>query len=243
MQREEFEAMAALQSRHWWFRGRRRILARLIAGLGLPDRASLLEVGTGTGGNLGMLARFGAVKGVERDDYARGVARRLAGPGVEVAAGELPDGLPFDGERFDLVCLLDVLEHVDDDRAVLAALRARTRDGGFLLLTVPAYRWLWSAHDQALGHKRRYTAGRLRAVVPPGWRLRRVSYFNTLLSPPAMALRFHDRLFRRQRPTGHGLPPAPINALLEAVFAAERHWLARAGLPFGLSLLAVLEAE
>jgi hypothetical protein len=137
------------------------------------------------------------------------------------------------------VLLLDVIEHVDDDVATLRAARGAVGDGGLLIVTVPAYRWLWSGHDEVLGHRRRYTAGELRAAVErAGFRVLRVSYFNTLLFPLLAAVRAGKRV-RGDR--GHDLrrPPAPLNWLLERAFAFERHLVPRVSLPFGASLLLI----
>jgi len=139
----------------------------------------------------------------------------------------------------EVVLLLDVIEHVDDDVAALRAARAAVGEGGLLVVTVPAYQWLWSGHDEVLGHRRRYTAAGLRAAVErAGFEVLRVSYFNTLLFPLLAAVRGWKRL-RGDR--GHDLrrPTAPLNRLLEGVFAFERHLVPRLPLPFGASLLLI----
>lgn len=163
MRREAFEQMLKTQDSHWWFRGKRRILGKIIeksvfSTTSFP-KLDILEVGCGTGSNLPMLARFGNVTALELDDYAREHIPPMQG--VSIAKGWLPDGLEaVRGKRFDLVCLFDVLEHIERDEDALAALGDHIRPGGKLLLTVPAYQWMFGTHDRILGHYRRYTRTR-----------------------------------------------------------------------------------
>lgn len=239
MNPELHNAMARVQALHWWFVARRRILADCISALSLPASADILEVGCGTGGNLAMLSRFGRLQAVEYDAEARAVA---AGLGVcTVHAGGLPEPLPFSEERFDLICLLDVLEHVDEDQESLARLRRLLKPEGRLLLTVPAYRWLWSEHDVEHHHRRRYTAGQLRTRAhAAGLVVVRLGYFNSLLFPIVAAVRLASKLTRRAGNSGLALPSPPLNCLLTEVFGLERHVVPYALFPAGTSVLALL---
>ncbi len=219
---------------HWWFRGR---LAVLLAALGraLPTRpVRLLELGCGSGNVLAALRRFGEAVGMEVHPDLAAAARA---EGLDVRPGRLPGDLVVPPGWADVVLLLDVIEHLDDDAAALETARRALVEGGMLVVTVPAYPWLWSAHDVALGHRRRYTArGLRRAVERSGFRILRVSYFNTLLFPVVVAARAWKRL---TGDTTHDLhrPPPPVNRCLERLFALERHLVPRLALPFGGSLL------
>lgn len=240
MRPEAFIEMAEVQDDHWWFKGRREILRSVIAKLPLPRSPRILEIGAGTGGNLMMLSQFGSVKALEMDDYARSIARRRTMERVDIQEGQLPDGIPIKDE-FDLVCLFDVLEHVERDLDSLKAIRRIVSPDGCLLITVPAYAWLWSEHDMRLNHVRRYTAGELaRKAREAGWTVRRMTYFNTLLFPIATVARMTDKIFPRRQPAGTAIPAPFINSVLYRVFSIEKVLLRAINFPFGVSLMAQL---
>jgi SAM-dependent methyltransferase len=230
-----------VEARHWWFAARRRILAKVAGDLQLPPRARIIELGSGTGGNLAMLATFGGVVAVEPSAEAAARAARKAPDCTHVATLDDVRALG----PFDAAFALDVLEHLDDPRAVLEQLHARLAPGARLVVTVPAHPWLYGDHDRYLHHVQRYTRRALaRDLEGGGFRVEALSPMNAVALGPAIAARAFEAARRRFAPghaaaRGMGIPPAPLNALLEAAFAIERVVLPRRAIPFGLSLLAV----
>jgi SAM-dependent methyltransferase len=237
-------AMLELDDRHWWYRGRRRIIRSELDRLPLRPGARILDAGCGSGRTLRELRSYGEVHGIELDPGAATVAQSQ-GRG-EVRIGRLEE-LPWGDASFDLITCLDVIEHTPDDRVTLRELRRVCTPGGFLLVTVPAYQALWSTHDVANHHYRRYSRSMLRrAARDTGWRVRRMTSFNGLLLAPAAAVRLAQRRQLRELSSDYkpelALGPGWLNALLEQPLRAEARWLSRGRtMPAGLSLLAVLE--
>jgi len=241
MERVVYQQMAELDDRHWWYRARRRILAELIRReVRLPVDGRILEIGCGTGHNLQMLSGFGHVDGLELDDEAAALSEKRLGRGIIRSPLPELDGVSND---YDLIGAFDVIEHIEDDRAALAAIATKLKPGGKFMMTVPAHPWMWTAHDVANHHKRRYSKRSLRALVEGSpMRLQKIGYFNSLLFPVAVAERTVSKL--RGKDDGDvSLPPALLNRTLEAVFASERYLVGRLPLPPGLSLFAVASAR
>jgi SAM-dependent methyltransferase len=230
-----------VEDRHWWYRGRRRVLSRTIDRLALPPGPRILDAGCGSGRNMVDLARRGSVTGVELSPTSAALAR-ARGVG-EVIEGSVVE-MPFADASFDLAVCLDVIEHIPDDVGALRELRRVVAPGGTLVVTVPAYQWLWSGHDEINQHQRRYNrSGLLRAARAAGWECERTTHFNSVLLPVAIALRALDRLHARATESSLDLwvPPAPLNRLLQLPLDLEAALIGRgAAIPAGLSLLAVL---
>lgn len=236
MDRIVYDRMAAHDSTHWWYRARRDILADYLSRYGgLPAQARILEIGCGTGHNLPMLARFGTVDAIEIDPAARAIAsQRLGKPVGDAPLPELPGVAQG---AYDLVAVLDVVEHIEDDVAALAAMATCLKPGGKILVAVPAHQWMWSAHDVVNHHHRRYSKATLSAaIVRAGLTPTRLTYFNSLLFPLAAVARVAGRLLGRD--DSDDSPPAkPLNALFERVFRLERHMVGRVPLSPGLSIV------
>jgi SAM-dependent methyltransferase len=242
MDQRLMKAMLEVDERHWWYRGRRRIVGTELERLELSAGAKVLDAGCGSGRMLQELAAYGEVSGIELDqDAAAFAASRGHG---EVRVGRLEE-LPWEPDTFELIICLDVIEHTAHDRRTLAELRRVCRPGGWLLVTVPAYQALWSLHDVANHHYRRYSRRTLRmAALEAGWNVLRMTAFNSVLLAPAAAVRLAQR--GRRPDSGYtpelSLGPGWLNSVLERPLRAEASWLRRGRtLPAGLSLMALLE--
>jgi SAM-dependent methyltransferase len=241
MERVVYQQMAELDERHWWYCARRKIIADLIRReTQLPKEGHILEIGCGTGHNLAMLSGFGHVEGLELDEEARSLSEKRLGR--KVMSSPLPELAEVPDRHYHLIGAFDVIEHIEDDHAALASIARKLRPGGKFILTVPAHQWMWSAHDVVNHHKRRYSKRGLKELIDSSpLKLERIGYFNSLLFPFAVAERVALRL-RGKEDADVTLPPAPLNAALEKVFACERYLVGRLPLPPGLSLFAVASA-
>jgi SAM-dependent methyltransferase len=242
MERAVFDRMAEHDQVHWWYVARRRILADLIRReADLPRDARILEIGCGTGHNFEMLRKFGRLDALEVDAEARSLASTRLGR--QVGDAPLPEltGVP-DGS-YDLIALLDVLEHVDGRPESLRSIAAKLAPGGKILVTVPAYQWMWSAHDLAHHHKLRYSRqGLRRDAEAAGLKVRKIGFFNSLLFPVAAAVRILGKIVGKTS-SDDNLPPRPLNAVFERIFRLERHLIGRVPLPAGVSLFALLSTR
>ena len=237
-----YKQMREIEQFHWWFTARRKIVSRLTQSLLEGTQHRILDAGCGTGGNLAMLSKFGAVVGVEMDPLAAQMSRERNS--ADIREGSLPAQFPVsDEERFDLVVALDVLEHIDDDVASLTRLRTNLAADGKMLVTVPAFPFLWSSHDEVHHHKRRYRKADLtRKLEAAGLRVVYASYYNSLLFPAAALVRLMERLMVKQKaPAEVAVPNRWLNKLLYGLFVIEKYVIGRISLPFGLSVIAVAE--
>lgn len=245
------------EDRHWWYRGRRRIVCDELAQLPTGPQVRVLDAGCGSGRLLDELRDYGHVTGLDLNPDSVEIARSRGHE--DVVQGPV-ERLPWPDETFDLVISLDMVEHTADDRVTLRELRRVTKPGGKFLMTVPALRALWSSHDVFNNHFRRYDRKMMRALAAEtGWAIERMTYFNSLLLPPAAAVRLVQRARHRDalsnghsevnNESQHGkhssdveLTPPWMSPLLELPMKLEARWLdhGRRTLPAGLSLLSVL---
>jgi 2-polyprenyl-3-methyl-5-hydroxy-6-metoxy-1,4-benzoquinol methylase len=253
MHSEQFQLHADIEQRHWWFVARRRILRRLVAKVLAPSpEASIVDIGCGTGGNVAALANQYPCVGIDTSAEAIELAQRRF-PHVRFIVGRAPADLGELAGQAKLFLLTDVLEHVGDDYAMFSQLLGALSPGSHLLLTVPADESLWSEHDEAFGHYRRYDLARLEGIwagLPVTTRL--VSHFNHRLLPVVRLVRAWGR-FRGgtagRAGTDFWLPSRPVNRLLTDIFAGEARRLAAAlqgrkpGYRTGASLVALLRRE
>ncbi|HEX8599142.1 MAG TPA: class I SAM-dependent methyltransferase [Chloroflexia bacterium] len=242
MHKEFYAEYFKIEDKHWWFVGRRRIFLDILdkylpkpAG-GRPRR--ILDMGCGTGTMLNYLSRYGRAEGIDADEEAVRFCHERGITQVRQVSA-LP--LPFEDDTFDLVTALDVIEHIEDDLGTLRELYRVLRPGGTLLMSVPAYKFLWGAQDEISNHKRRYVAPQVRERLrATGFKVRRLSYFNTFLFPIIAGI----RLVRPYKPGSTDLKSdftmtkgGLSNKILGYLFGMEAPLVTRLNLPFGVSIL------
>lgn len=225
-----------LYVRHWWFRAREAILVGVISALDLPRSACILDVGCGNGLLFEQLGRFGFVQGVEVD---RSLIPRDSRHRDRIFDKPLGDPL-YDGMQFDLITALDVVEHIEDDRHAIEAMLKMLRPGGTLVMTVPASMMLWDRHDVINKHYRRYTARSLRSLMAGKGHIRELRYLFHALFFPKLAVKKLNEWMHLDA-VQHAIPPASVNRIMEVFCRLEYAALRPFRLPFGTSLLAVVE--
>lgn len=246
MEKIEYQRLADREHFYWWNVGRRSILEEALRRHLVTNNQNLdvLDIGCGPGGNLLFLERFGFVTGLDISKEALRLARDKNFKKLVQGSAET---LPFPDASFNVVSILDVLEHVNDDEGTLGEIARVLKKDGVLLLTVPAHRWLWSRHDEALHHKRRYAAAELRRKIARAG-LQRVEMSHFVI-PGVPALFVREALRKTGRylsPNGEEkvdtyniiLPPF-LNRLLILWLTGEKHVMKIFPIPVGSSLLLI----
>jgi len=241
MEVEIYTQMNQVEQHHWWFVARRKIIRKVLESF-LPESNNLkiLEIGCGTGGNLALLSEFGEVSAMELDNTARKLANKKKT--CEVKKGALPNNIPFT-EKFDLICLFDVLEHIEDDHAAIASIKERLNEKGEIFITVPAYQFLWSFHDVEHPHKRRYTLKNLKKhLLELDFNAYFSSYFNCILFPIIATVR---KLlpWKSNNNSSVNIPPKYINIALKKAFSLESEIIPKYTFPFGVSIIILAKKQ
>ena len=228
--------MAELSLNGWWYLGRRKIIERIL-NAEFQDRKDLkiCDAGCGSGDNISLLSRFGEVVGLELDDGIRKEAERR-NPGIRFLKWVSPEDL---NEKFDLILMTDVLEHIEDDRSAANWVVRHLKKGGCLLLTVPAFDFLWSEMDDVVWHFRRYTRKSLLGLFP--LRVIKFSYYNFFLFPVKVLFVFFSRvsllLRKREKRSFDEIVPKPIDIFFRRVLFFEAFLLGWFRFPFGSGIV------
>lgn len=224
-----------IEKEHWWFSARKTILMDFMTKRLPPSPTmKLLDVGCGTGALLEEFTKRFDAHGIDPSQAAVEFCRKRGLMTVKV--GMLKQH-PV-AEKVDIMTLLDVVEHIEDDGQLLLDAYQRITSDGYILITVPAYQWMWSNHDVVLHHKRRYSRESLRVLVKDaGFDIIHLTHFNTILFPLAVVKRLLTRFLHLRERDEYKVPPKLINTLMRSIFALERLVVPGFSIPFGLSLL------
>ena len=244
MKEHTYPIMFRVEQAHWWYTGRRKILAEFVEQIcrQVTDRRPrILDVGCGTGANLLMLSKYGEAEGVDIAEDALAFCRERGLDKVRLGAGE---ELPYEDGTFDLVTAFDVVEHMDDDLAGLREMRRVLRAGGRVLLFVPTFMFLWGLQDDVSNHRRRYRLPELRRVLEQaGFEIERTTYANITFFLPILVMRQLMRLTGIKTDSENNINVTALNGVLGSVFGAESWILKRMNLPFGVSGLCVARVK
>ena len=242
MQQHTYAIMDEVEGSHWWFVGRRKILESFLDGivqkLRTPPNSELriLDVGCGTGANIEMLSQYGDAEGVDVSDDALEFCQRK---GLKAQKG-LAETLPYEDETFDLTTALDVIEHLDDDVAGLREMFRVTKSGGYSLIFVPAFMWLWGVQDDISNHRIRYTKPEIvDRLKKAGYTVERATYANWTFFTPILAGRTLMRMTGLKPESENNITISSLNGVFGLLFGAERLWLRHLNFPFGVSIVVV----
>lgn len=240
MNREYYLQMRHLEDHHWWFVARRNLICAALKHFGKSENPLTLDMGCGTGGTLDRLREFARPVGLDLEPLALALCRERGHESLVLASAT---ELPFADATFDAAIALDVLEHIPDDRKAASELARALKPGGVAVVTVPAYQELWSGHDIALMHQRRYRAEEVRTLLEgAGLKVERLSYTVSALLPAVWVVRTLQNALQRKDtpPKADAVPtPEPVNGLLRRLLDIEGRWVLTHSLPFGLTIFAV----
>jgi SAM-dependent methyltransferase len=241
MEQHTYAIMDEVEGSHWWFVGRRAILESFLRGIverlrPVTKNPRILDVGCGTGANLEMLAHFGVAEGVDVSDDALEFCRRK---GLKAQKG-LAEKLPYADETFDITTALDVVEHLDDDIAGLREMLRVTKTGGYSLIFVPAYMFLWGVQDDISNHRIRYNKKQItERLREAGYTVERATYANWTFFAPILAGRAFMRITGIKPESENNVNISALNGVFGSLFASERFWLRNFNFPFGVSIVIV----
>ncbi len=245
MRDEFYDEFTTLVDWHWWYIGRKKIVLKQIKKYFNTEGASILDIGCGPGGMLNDLQAFGKVFGIDSSFKSIKFCREKS---YLNTCNSNVENLPFEDSSFSAVLMLDVLEHVNNDKEVLDEAVRVCKPGGLIFLTVPAFQFLWGNIDIVTHHKRRYTVNDLKMLAETsGLHIVKASYFNFFLFPFIAAVRIMERFmfkkFQGEAPVKSDFAfnkPGIVNQLLAAVFAVESRLLSSFDFPVGVSIIFLL---
>jgi len=232
--------MAKVEGEHWWFLARANIVNHLIEKyFKNKNDLKILEIGCGSGGNFNYLKDWGEIYAIEPDKFAFSVAKKKGL--TKLIINDYFDKKYFQKNKFDLILLADVLEHIKDDKKILSEIKGLLSRNGIVLITVPAKKNLWSEHDIANHHFRRYEFSNLEKILKEKLDIQMINFMNFILYLPILIVR---RIKSNNISKASLKVPHPIiNNLMYSIFSAEKFILPMVRLPFGVSIIAICKAK
>jgi 2-polyprenyl-3-methyl-5-hydroxy-6-metoxy-1,4-benzoquinol methylase len=230
-----YDIFYKIEKKHWWFKARLDILLYFLKNrIKLPASSRLLDVGCGTGAVLESLQKEYNAFGIDMSEKAIEFCRLQGISKVTVSAlDEMPSS-----DKFDILTFFDVIEHIEHDEEVLRSAYNQIVEGGNILVTVPAYKFMWSSHDDLNLHYRRYTKRQLKEKVEAaGFTIEHITYYNTFLFPLALIQRLFSKFIPNSNHPDLSIPNNVINNLLYKIFVQEKKIISKTSFPFGLSIL------
>ena len=230
-----------LQNSHWWFQGRRRLLKSLLSRKGIQKNCPLVDIGCGVGSNLGFLQSLGFIAiGMDSEIYSLSLAKRRL-TAIPLINGDLLR-LPFKTNSVELIIATDILEHLQDDIRGIKEIHRVLKQEGKVVLTVPAFKFLWGIQDDVGKHQRRYSKKQLREKMEKeGFKILRFSYFNFFLFFPILLSRRFIHLLGLRIDSENRINAPLINFFLKGIFYLESSLLKYFSFPFGVSIYCVAE--
>jgi SAM-dependent methyltransferase len=242
MNDNEFERNFKVETNYWWNIGRFKIIETFIRRYIQPaSDAKLVDLGCGTGGTTKWLQKFGAVKGVDGSPKALAYCRKR---GLKDLTLSNMEKLRLPSNRFTAAFALDILEHVQDDAKSIGEIYRILTPGGRLLVTSPAYQWLWSEHDEVCHHQRRYTLSEMVAKLKSsGFVIKRSSYCIVFPFFPLVAMIHFRSWFKKDKKIMMSIVPLPaaLNSFLIFLLMLENFFLQFIDFPFGVSVICLAQ--
>jgi len=241
MKKEIYLSNYKLENQHWWFMGRRAILNDLLRRTFKKKSNKILAIGCGTGAELNFLSQYGEVTGLDPSKDAVQFCQETSPQKVILGNAE---HLPFKDNHFDAIALFDVLEHIKNHEEAIQEVFRVLKKGGLCFITVPAFSFLWSEADVMLEHHRRYSKKQLKTpLLKHGFKIKKISYFNFFLFPVVFVIRQIKKLLKPWVGYSYEVKETPkiLNFLLKNLFAAEKYFLRRINIPFGVSLVCIAQ--
>jgi len=225
------------ENKHWWFKARREILNKQIKKYSTKKKMSILDFGSGSGTNIYMLSKYGEVDVYEKDNKTSNfLKKKFNRNGIKIIKK------CFSKKRYDLILVADVIEHIKNDKKIINNLNKILKKNGLIIVTVPAYQFLFSKKDQALKHFRRYNLNSLKKLFSSDFKTLKISYYNSLLFVPiAIAIIFFKLINRQFINEVEKKPNNILNYIFYSLFKLEKFILKYFDFPFGISIISVFK--